>query len=188
MYNTSTARAAAESMVARWQAELGKEIEVVLSGSLCSGLFIWDQRTAAIDVDVKFLVDEASVLANANHERIERVTGLKLRKQITVRNEPDESPSVGLLFEGRFDVPGVSIPLEVDGCLRNRRYASWARLYPRVFSAAELHELRLTKAQLKASGNQLAYKKYKAWIRQEADARIVARGLASYPISPSACH
>jgi hypothetical protein len=184
MHDTSPALAAAESIVARWRDELGPDIQVVLGGSLCSGLFIWDQSTNAIDVDVKFLVDERLVLVGDTHERIERVTGLTLRKQITVRNEPDESPSVGLLFEGRFDVPGIAIPLEVEGCLRNQRYVSSARLYPLVFSQTEMHEIRRTKAQLKGSGNMLAYKKYKSWIRQEADARIAAQG---YVVVSSEC-
>lgn len=179
--NITVARAAAEALVSTWQAHLGEKIKVGLGGSLMSGLFVWDDQTEVIDVDVRFLVDDEQVFDAEIRERIESVTGLKLRKQITVSNEPDETPSTGLLLEGRFTVPGVSVPLEVEGLLRNRRYASWAHLYPTVFTQDELREFLRMKRALKAAGDRAAYKAYKSEIRREADRRIVSRGLAKLP-------
>jgi hypothetical protein len=177
-HDTTSALAAARAMVASWQERLGDDVQVVLSGSLVSGLFVWDDETDVIDVDVKLLVADELVLDPVMWKRIEDATGLVYRKQRPMTNEPDESLTTGVLLENRFRVEGIDIPLEVEGALRNRRYMSQAYLYPRVFSAAEMVEIVARKAALKAeariSGDKDAYKAYKSTVRQEADRRIAA--------------
>jgi len=179
--DTSLALAAARSMVKEWQARLGPDVQVVLSGSLVSGLFVWDEGTDVIDVDVKFLVPEQKVLDRQMWKRIEEATGLVFRKLRTMTNEPDETPGPGVLFEKRFCVEGIDTPLEVEGALRNTKYCSCAHLYPQVFTKAELATIVTSKAKLKAearlTGDKTAYKDYKSTVRQEADRRIAARGL-----------
>ncbi len=185
LYNTSVALDASRLMTADWQKTLGKHVQVVLSGSLASGLFVWDDETDAIDVDVKLLVDENQVLDPKMWKRIEDATGLRYRKQRPMSNEPDETLGPGVLFENRFRVRGVSIPLEVEGALRNRRCASWAHLYTEVFTKKELADIIAQKARRKTEtrsmNDKTAYKAYKAEVRQEADRRIVDRGLALWP-------
>ncbi len=153
---TLSARLAAEKMVAGWQAQLGTDITVILGGSLVSGLFIWDEDTKLIDVDVRFLVDDDQVLNGQMRERIETCTGLKFRKQLRIGNpaDPDDPVSDGVLVEGQFHVAGLDIPLEVEGCIRNRDYQSWAHLYCEVFTQEELAEIRSTKRESQALGHE----------------------------------
>jgi hypothetical protein len=179
--DTGVALNVAKAMVARWQTRLGNDVQVLLSGSLVSGLFVWDEDTEVIDVDVKFLVAEEKVLDSQMWKRIEEATGLVFRKLRPMSNEPDETLGPGVLFENRFWVDGVAIALEVEGALRNTQYTSCAHLYPQVFAADELVKIIIRKAVLKAearqTGDKTAYKDYKATVRREADRRIFARGL-----------
>jgi hypothetical protein len=190
LHSTVAARAVAEQMVTRWQSVLGNDVDVVLGGSLVSGFFIWDDETKVIDVDVRFLVDDDKILDPQMHSRIETATGLTYRKQIMIGNPEDPSDPVsdGVLVEARFNADGIAIPLEVEGCIRNRSYESWARFYREVFTADEVDTIIKRKAHLKQHGTKDEYKAYKTWIRREADRRIVESGLAKAPqaISPVA--
>jgi hypothetical protein len=177
LYNTDAALAAARALVQQWQQALGEDVQVILGGSLVSGLFVWDETTEAIDVDVRFLVDDDQVLSESMRARIEAVTGLRYRKTIDVENEPDGSWSKGVMVEGFLRIPDIDLPLEVEGCLRNRHYISCAHLYSQVFSPAEFQIFRFGKSELKRLGDQQAYKAYKRKIRLEADRRIAAAGL-----------
>ena len=84
-----------ETLVAEWQKALGESVQVVLGGSLVSGLFILDEATKCIDVDVRFLTDTPG--SEELREQIEAVTGLKYRKTITVNDWPTGT-SVGVMI------------------------------------------------------------------------------------------
>ena len=161
-----------QGLVARWQAALGDDVQVVLGGSLVSGLFIVE-GAETVDVDARFLtaipVDDPALIA-----RVEAATGLKFRKTITVADWP-EGQSVGVMVEGLINLPGIHLPLEVEGCIRNPKYVGWARFYTAVLTVEELAVVRAQKVALR--GDKKAYKAYKETVRAEVQRRVLERGL-----------
>lgn len=161
-----------EDLAAQWQQALGSEVEVVLGGSLVSGLFILNEETEVIDGDFRFLTDNPT---DENlRARIEALTGLKYRKTITVGDWP-QGESQGVMVEGILEIPGLPLPLEVEGCIRNRAYVGWHRFYQDVLTEEELAAIRQKKIELR--GDKKAYKAYKSSIREEVVRRVIARGL-----------
>ncbi len=163
----------AEILVTEWQATLGDQVTVALGGSLVSGLFILDEQTKVIDMDVKFLVDDPS--DESIRRRIEAVTGLSYRKTIRVFDHPSGDESLGVMVEDIRVLPGLPLPLEIEGCIRNRAYVGWARFYRTVFTPEELEAIRQQKIALR--GDKVAYKQYKHAIVEEAKRRVLAQGL-----------
>lgn len=164
-----------EALIASWQLALGENgqnVDVVLGGSLVSGLFIFDEETTYIDVDVRFLVDHPE--DKRVREKIEMVTGLTYRKTITVGDWP-EGTSTGVMVEGQKKVSGISLPLDIEGCIRSRKYIGWAKFYRAVLTEQELAEFRKEKAALRH--NKAAYKKLKSDVRAEVERRCIERGL-----------
>jgi len=161
-----------ETLVAEWQKTLGENVKVVLGGSLVSGLFILDEETKVIDVDVRFLTDDPE--SEELREQIEAVTGLKYRRTITVNDWPTGT-SVGVMVEGMLTVPELALPLDVEGCIRNPKYVGWARFYQTVLTSDELSAFRRKKAELRH--NKAEYKKLKEEIRAEVVRRCVELGL-----------
>jgi len=161
-----------ETLVAEWQKALGENVRVVLGGSLISGLFILDDETRYIDVDVRFLTDVPESVEL--RERIEAVTGLKYRKTITVNDWPTGT-SVGVMVEGVLTHPELALPLDVEGCIRNPKYIGWARFYQSVLTPDELSTFRRKKVELRH--NKPEYKKLKEEVRAEVARRCVERGL-----------
>ena len=166
------ALSAVETLVSQWQAALGSSVKVALGGSLTSGLFVFDEQTEVIDVDIRFLVE------NPQDERvrqaIEDATGLRYRKKIAVRNWP-AGQSVGVMVEGIIEIPGLALPLEIEGCIRNPRYVGWAKFYPVVLSQDELAAIRLRKAQLRS--DKKAYKAFKQDVLADVQRRVTKQGL-----------
>lgn len=167
-----------EELLAKWQEALGKEVQIVLGGSLVSGLFIIE-GSDVIDVDVRFLVDDPN--DSSWIARIEKVTGLKCRKTIEVGDWP-QGKSTGVMIEGHLDHPELDVPLDCEGCLRNRKYVGWARFYPQVFSECELEEIRRKKIELRS--DKKAYKAYKSDIRQTSENRALEMGLVNPDRAP----
>jgi hypothetical protein len=161
-----------QALLASWQVELGPEIEVVLGGSLVSGLFI-EEESSVIDVDVRFLHNDPSAEVCS---RIQTVTGLAFRKAILVQDWP-HGESTGVMIEGVIKHPDYALPLEVEGCLRNRAYVGWARFYKLVLSEDELLEIRDRKRSLILAGDKKAYKAFKSEVRSEVEKRAIALGL-----------
>lgn len=161
------ARDTSLKLAAKWQAELGPDVQVVLGGSLVSQTFV---RTGdePYDMDIRFLAaDPAAVVA-----RVEKVTGLSLRKSIPVNDFP-VGTSTGHMVEGVIEFDGI--PLEVEGCVRSPAYAGWAGYYSRVFTTNELADFRVDKRALK--GDKKAYKARKNAMLLDAQSRVIARGL-----------
>lgn len=148
-----------------------RSVQVVLGGSLVSKTFV-PAGAKVVDVDVMFLVDDPDQPGLVG--MIERGTGLRYRKSIQANNWP-EGTSAAHLIEGMVAAPGVELPLEVEGCLRNRRYVIWHDHYRRVFSEAELAAYCADKARLR--GEKRAYDLCKEAMLAEAKRRIVAAGL-----------
>jgi hypothetical protein len=169
---------AIEVLIATWQAELGSDVAVTLGGSLVSDTFVVE-GAKVIDVDVRFLVENPD--APGLIERIERVTGLRYRKTIQVADWP-AGTSTGHMIEGFLDVPGLPLPAEVEGCLRNRRYVGWHRYYQAVFSPAELAAFRADKLLLR--GDKTAYKGRKSAMIEECKTRAIAKDLISPERAP----
>jgi len=163
---------AVEALIAEWQSALGESVKVVLCGSLVSGLFILDDETKMIDVDVRFLVENPE--DEALRQRVEAVTGLKYRKTITVNDWPTGT-STGVMVEGVLTVPELALPLDVEGCIRNPKYVGWARFYQTVLTQDELSNFRRKKLELRH--NKAEYKKLKEEVRSEVARRCVERGL-----------
>lgn len=161
-----------EGLIAQWRDALGAEAEVVLGGSLVSGLFILE-RADVIDVDVRFLSDDP--MSESLRRRIEAVTGLTFRKVVPVNDYPS-GVSQGVMIEGQIVHPDLSLPLDVEGCLRNRAYVGWARFYRTVLTEVELEQLRVEKARL-CRGDKKVYKAFKSHWRDEVERRAVALGL-----------
>jgi hypothetical protein len=164
---------AVTAMIAQWQDTLGPEVEVVLGGSLISGLFVLEGADV-VDVDVRFLVSEPA--DETIRRRVEMVTGLAFRKVISVADWPAGS-SVGVMVEGRLEHPELPLPLDVEGCIRNRAYVGWARFYQLVLTPDELAEIRDGKLRLRA--DKKAYKAFKSAWRDEVERRALAAGLVS---------
>ena len=163
-------------LINRWQEELGSEVEIVLGGSLVSGTALLDDETKVIDVDVRFLVDEALVPDPDLLSTIESVTGLKYRKDNVVNDWP-EGTSLGVMIEGFITLDGLPVPLEVEGCLRNRWYVGWHQYYQKVLTVAELEEIREGKRRLR--NDKPAYKAFKNMWRSIVERRAIDRGLIS---------
>ncbi len=159
------------ALIAQWQKALGSEVEVILGGSLVSGLFILE-GAEAIDVDVRFLTDDPT--NEELRQRIEEVTDLSFRKQIPVGNWPS-GESLGVMVEGKLTHPELTLPLDVDGCIRNRAYVGWARFYRQVFSPTELEEMLARKLALRS--DKKAYKAFKSSVIDEAQRRCLSLGL-----------
>ena len=164
-----------DSLVADWQAKL-PEVNVVLGGSLISGLFILDDQTKLVDVDVRFLTDEPA--SDDLIKKIESVTGLNYRKTITVADWPG-GESKGVMIEGQIKLPDVSLPLDVEGCLRNTKYVGWAKFFQEVLTQDELTDFLERKKQLR--GDKKAYKALKEEMRRLVVGRCVERGLVAPP-------
>jgi len=164
-----------EKLIAKWQKAIGDRAEVVLGGSLVSGLFIYE-GARVVDVDVRFLVDDPT--APGIVEIIENITGLSFRKTIQVNDWPT-GKSLGVMVEGIITVPECPLPLEVEGCIRNRAYVGWARFYREVLTLTELAEFRQAKLDLRE--DKRAYKALKAFWRQEVERRALAAGLVRLP-------
>lgn len=166
---------AVRGLMKEWQDQLAPSgVEVVLGGSLVSGLFILDEETRVIDVDVRFLVEDPA--DEALRHQVEAVTGLTFRKVITVADWP-RGESLGVMVEGTRRIPGASLPLDIEGCIRNRAYVGWARFYQTVLSEDELAEFRRQKRALR--GDKKAYKALKSAVRAEVERRCLQRGLVS---------
>ena len=163
-----------ETLVARWQETLGDAVEVILGGSLVSGLLIMDEETETIDMDVRFLTERP--LDEDLRSHIEAVTGLRYRKTITVNDWPT-GMSEAVMVEGFLSVDGLDLPLEVEGCIRNTRYVGWARFYKTVFSADELEEFRAAKIRLRHV--KAEYKRLKTRMVEEVKKRCFEQGLVS---------
>jgi hypothetical protein len=168
----SQALVTVEALISQWQEALGNSVQVLLGGSLVSGLFVFDDETQVIDVDVRFLVEnpEDELL----RQRIEQVTSLRYRKTIPVSDWPS-GQSVGVMVEGILEIPGLTLPLEVEGCIRNPRYVGWARFYTLVLTEEELAKIRQRKAELR--NDKKVYKAYKESIRQEVQRRVLEQNL-----------
>lgn len=163
---------AVQALAAQWQEMLGNDVQVVLGGSLISGMFILDEQTEVIDIDVRFLVNDPATPGII--QRIEQATGLTYRKTISVGDFP-EGTSQGHMVEGFITLPDVTLPVEVEGCIRNRAYVGWAKYWPVVLTEVELAEVRRRKQELR--GDKKAYKAYKEQIRQLVVRRVIDRGL-----------
>lgn len=162
-----------QDLLAQWQFALGEEVEVVLGGSLVSGLFIFE-GAEVVDVDVRFLVDDPA--DTEVRRRIEAVTGLTYRKSITVADWPSGMSSAAMV-EAVLAHPALPLPLEIEGCIRSRAYIGWARFYQTVLSPAELAEFRREKVRLRA--DLKAYKALKSAMIGEVIERCLARGLVT---------
>jgi hypothetical protein len=161
------------SLIVKWQAQL-PNCQLILGGSLVSGLFVRDETTTSYDVDLRFLVDEVPLDPTSPLLReVTDVTGLKYRKTINVEDWPS-GQSKGMMVEGFVDV-GLDLPLEIEGCIRNKKYVGWARFYPVVLSPQELLEFRQQKILLRA--DKEAYKRLKKNMLTTVKERCIERGL-----------
>ena len=111
-------------------------------------------------------------------KKIESVTGLNYRKTITVADWPG-GESKGVMIEGQIKLPDVSLPLDVEGCLRNTKYVGWAKFFQEVLTQDELTDFLERKKQLR--GDKKAYKALKEEMRRLVVGRCVERGLVAPP-------
>lgn len=163
----------AYSLVENWQQDL-PEVQVVLGGSIVSGLLIVDEQTRAIDVDVRFLVEEPT--STSIQKKIEEVTGLTYRKTILTDDWP-QGQSQAAMVEGTLQIPSITYPLDIEGCIRNEKYVGWHQYFERVFSEEELTSIRSQKRELRH--DKVEYKKMKNDILAEVKRRCVELGLVS---------
>ena len=167
------------TLVRQWQTAL-PGVEIVLGGSLVSGLFILDDKTEAVDVDLRFLVKDSPIPdTEAIKElirKIEEITGLKYRKSITVSDWPSGS-SEGIQIEGELRIEGVDLPLDVGGCLRNSNYVGWAKFYKQVLTQEELDFFKSEKIRLR--DNKIEYKALKQKMIEEVQKRCLEKGLVT---------
>ncbi|MBI5255282.1 MAG: hypothetical protein HY855_02195 [Burkholderiales bacterium] len=159
--------ASAKRMAAKWQAELGGDVQVVLGGSLVSGLFV-QAGNEPIDLDVRFLSKSPESII----KRVEAATGLQLRKEIKVNDFP-VGTSTGFMVEGVIEVDGMQ--MEVEGCVRSPSYVGWANYYRSVLTHDELEQFKADKLRLK--GEKKAYKALKSGMLEKVQARAIARGV-----------
>jgi CRISPR-associated protein Csx3 len=162
-------------IIASWQEKL-PEVEIVLGGSLVSGLFILDEKTKVIDVDLRFLTDEP--LTKELQEKIESVTGLSYRKTIDVSDWPN-GQSKGYMIEGKITLPNISLPLDVEGCLRNKEYVGWGKFYKQVLTPYELASFVERKKMLRE--DKVAYKALKQEVLRIVMGRCIEQGLVTAP-------
>jgi len=163
-----------EHLLAGWQAQLGADIGVLLGGSLVSDLLILDEETDAIDVDVRFLIDDPT--DEAIVQKVQDVTGLRYRKTIPVTDWP-QGESIGTMVEGELLLSPLSVPLEIEGCIRNKRYVGWHRFYQTVLSQQELEAIRERKANLRH--DKVAYKNFKGQVLETVKERCLQQGLVT---------
>ena len=165
-----------DQLIEKWQGEL-PDVQIVLGGSLVSGLFIFDEQTDSVDVDLRFLVPATPSTEDAVTQelikKIEKVTGLKYRKTISVADWP-EGTSAGIQIEGEITIDGVELPLDVEGCLRNDKYVGWARYYKDVLSPKEFAQFKSDKIRLR--DDKEAYKALKQEVIAEVKKRCLERG------------
>ncbi|HRH32817.1 MAG TPA: helicase-related protein [bacterium] len=161
-----------QALIADWQERLGDGVKIILGGSLVSDLFILDHETKVIDVDVRFLVNNPE--DEKLRVKIESVTGLKYRKTISVADWPTGS-SAAVMVEGVLTIPGVGLPLDIEGCIRNPKYVGWAQYYRQVLTPEELESFRQQKSMLRH--NKAEYKNLKSKIRQMVEDRCLATGI-----------
>jgi hypothetical protein len=168
-----------QELINEWQTAL-PEVKIVLGGSLISGLFILDEETDAVDVDLRFLVPETPSTETASTQglisKIESVTGLKYRKTISVADWP-EGTSDGIQIEGTLTIKNVDLPLDVEGCLRNDKYVGWARFYKDVLTSEELEQFKMEKIRLRH--NKTEYKALKQQVVEEVKRRCLQKGLVT---------
>jgi cytidyltransferase-like protein len=135
------------------------EIHVELGGSLISGLFV-REGAEKYDADVKFIVKNPQDPAIL--KKIGRVTGLKYKKTIRIKELPSEK-NISTLMEEIFKISGVLLPIDVEGCVRQGPYFNSHKFYTKFFSQHELEEIRKKKKELRIDKN--LYKKYKYKMR-----------------------
>ncbi|MBP9711627.1 MAG: hypothetical protein KBD55_01165 [Candidatus Pacebacteria bacterium] len=162
-------------LIEDWQKKL-PQTRIVLGGSLVSGLFILDEHTKLIDVDVRFLTDGQP--SQDLIENIENVTGLKYRKTIAVEDWP-QGTSEGYMIEGQIKLPDCDLPLDIEGCLRNNKYVGWARFYQQVLTPTELVDFLEKKKSLR--DHKVEYKALKKEMIKLVIGRCIERGLVDAP-------
>lgn len=166
-------------LITKWQDAL-PEVKIVLGGSLISGLFILDEETDSVDVDLRFLIPRTPITDESTTQeliqKIERVTDLKYRKTIAVADWP-EGTSNGIQIEGTVKIEGVDLPLDVEGCLRNDKYVGWGKYYKDVLTPDELSHFRQEKIRLRH--DKLAYKALKQEMIEEVKKRCFEKGLVT---------
>jgi CRISPR-associated protein Csx3 len=164
-------------LIEEWQ-KLLPEVDIVLGGSLVSGLLVLNENTKIIDVDLRFLTkggvsdEELQKLT----EKIESVTGLKYKKTIEVADWPG-GVSEGILVEGKVEIQGIDLPLDIEGCLRNEKYIGWAKYYKQVLSEQELEQFK--KEKIRLGDDKVAYKALKQRMVAEVQKRCLEKGLVS---------
>ncbi len=154
------------TLLDEWRAKLGPDYEVELAGSLRSDTFILEGREK-IDADIRFCVADPGIPEHI--ARIEAVTGLRYRTSIDVNDWPD-GMSRAHLIEGCMSIPGMTLPLKIEGCLRNRRRANWHELYLKYFTRIELERYRRTKFQLRNQPDE--YMRLKRGVQTECSDRV----------------
>ena len=162
---------AATKLAEKWQKKIGKKAEVVIGGSLVSGL--WISKPGILpDLDIRFLSDRPKSIV----KDVEEVTGLKLRKELQVGDYPSGS-STGYLIEGELDSDGITF--DVEALVRNKAYVGWGRFYPQVLTEDELEQFVKDKKRLR--DDKKAYKKMKEKMRSEVQKRVELGGLINPP-------
>lgn len=160
----------AHGLVKDWQDKLGdKGIQIKMGGSLTSGLALPGDVQ---DADIRFLFDgdRKSMIPE-----IEKVTGLKLRKEIKVGGGADPI-SDAYMIEGVIEKDGVK--LEVEGALRTAAgYTGWQNQYKDVLTKDELQTARARKWELTQGDTGRKAKDYKAYknsVLAEVQSRVLA--------------
>jgi cytidyltransferase-like protein len=155
--------------IVEWEKQFDPhEIKVELGGSLISGLFVFEGADK-FDADVKFIVsnpEDQTIL-----QKIESVTGLKYKKTLRIKELPPEK-NTAVMMENTVTVPGLSLPIDIEGCVRQGPYINSHKFYPLYFSPDELRQIKETKKALR--GNKEEYKKFKYEMRDELMRRINA--------------
>ncbi len=142
------------------------EIEVELGGSLVSGLFVLE-GAKNYDADIKFIVknpEDSEIL-----RKIQSVTGLEYRKTIHIKELPPEK-NLAVMVEKTIVIPEVSLPIDIEGCVRQGPYINSHKLYRKFFSSDELELIKKRKGELRK--DKEAYKKYKYEVRDELMRRV----------------
>lgn len=158
--------------IAEWETVLDtNEVRIELGGSLVSGLFV-SEGANKYDADVKFIVknpEDPEIL-----RKIEVATGLRYRKTINIRELPPEK-NTATLMEKVFEIPGVEMPVDVEGLVRQGPYINSHKLVLKVLTLNEQEEVRRKKRELR--DDKEAYKKYKYEIRDGVIRRAKETGL-----------
>jgi hypothetical protein len=176
---TALILSAIKTLIALWSEQLGPKFQLILGGSLVSDTFVSD-GAKTIDVDLRFLVDNPDEPGLI--DQVEAVTGLRYKKTNDAVADWPSGKSAAHMIEGFLEVEGIPLPLEIEGCLRNKRYVGWHRYYKEVFSEEELAEFRADKIRLRS--DKSAYKKRKSQMRDECQRRAIEMGLVSPDRAP----